>query len=145
MLLARKIGLILIATGAILVFFLMAPDGTKLPDGYGRTGDDIATVRDYRVLTNAAIEDYNTVFETAETSEQQQVANGWITRDLLTVLTWEGDDTVQGIASLLDASSPDHRTPAMIGLVVLAIAWWGITAPGGWRPKPARQPAPAEY
>jgi hypothetical protein len=61
-----------------------------------------------------------------DSAPQQQVVNGWVAKDLLQIVAVELDD----IQRRMDAQGKDQRTPALIGLAVLAVAWFGITTPG---------------
>ncbi|MCW2507270.1 MAG: hypothetical protein JWP68_418 [Modestobacter sp.] len=78
----------------------MAPDST----------DRSADIR-------SALSEYQLNEATTSGAPQQQVVNGWVARDLLTVIAEEGN------------SSRDGRVPALVGLLVLGIALFAFTTP----------------
>jgi hypothetical protein len=96
----RRIGAVVLAIAAIAVWFSMAPDST-----------------DHSSDISSALASYE--LDNARTSgaPQQQVVNGWVAKDLLTVIAEEGN------------SSADDRVPALVGLLVLGTALFAFTTP----------------
>jgi hypothetical protein len=128
MLTARRIGLGVIAVAAVFVYFVMEPDP---PD---ESAVNLSPTN-YSRLVETAMSDYEANDALADSAPQQQVVNGWVARDLLQIQTL-------AIADLLDAvteenrsgqlvTSADPRTPALVGLAVLAICLIGITSQNG--------------
>lgn len=100
----RRIGLVVLAAIAVAVFFGMAPE-------------DVAGVYERQIDSALSIAELNEA--AAESAVQQQVVNGWVTRDLLEIIARQGADEV-----ILD-----QRPVALLVIAVLAIAVWGMTAP----------------
>jgi hypothetical protein len=62
--------------------------------------------------------------------------NGWVARDLLTIISYQNTDLLDAVGGLGDQNATasslavrDDRIPALLVLVVAAVAWFGITAP----------------
>jgi hypothetical protein len=113
---ARRIGAIVLALAAIVVWFAMGPEDR---------GGDID-----RALREAELNEAN-----AQGAPQQAVVNGWVTRDLLTIIAQEQND---------------ERVPALAGLLVLGVALYAFTAPshvatpaGPAAPEPPADGAPS--
>ena len=91
----------------------------------------------------------------ADSAPQQQVVNGWVAKDLLTIMAYQNTDLLDAVGGLGDQNATasslavrDDRTPALLVLVVVAVAWFGITAPVARRedapvPVPVEQPEAA--
>lgn len=130
MLIARRVGLVLIAVAALIVWFVLAPsDAVEDPD----------SALGYDSLIDLALANYDLNNDNTESAPQQQVVNGWVAKDLLQIVAIELDD----IQRRMDAQADDQRTPALIGLAVLAIAWFGITTPGRRREASATVEVPS--
>jgi hypothetical protein len=80
----------------------------------------------------AALADYEANDANTEGAPQQQVVNGWIARDLLTISVKQQNDA-------LLATHTDQRIPTELVLVVLGVA----LALGTQRPAAAPAPAPS--
>jgi hypothetical protein len=111
MLKVRRIGAIVLAIAAIAVWFSMAPDSTD------HSGDISSALSSYG-LNNAR----------TSGAPQQQVVNGWVAKDLLTVNAQEGN------------ASNDDRVPALVGLLVLGMALFAFTSPGSKGREPYTAP-----
>jgi hypothetical protein len=93
--LARRVGAIVLALAAVAVWFAMAPDEPS-----DRSTDIAGVLADYE-LNEAR----------TQGAPQQQVVNGWVTKDLLAI-----------IAEQQNGSVSDERLPALAVLVVLGLA-----------------------
>ncbi len=93
--LVRRVGAIVLAFAAVVIWFAMAPDESS-----DRSSDIASALAEYE-LNEAR----------TEGAPQQQVVNGWVARDLLTVIAEQQNDTVT-----------DERLPALAVLVVLGLA-----------------------
>jgi hypothetical protein len=91
----RRVGAIVLAFAAVVIWFAMAPDE---PSDRSR---DIAS----------ALADYELNDGRTQGAPQQQVVNGWVAKDLLTIIAEEQNDSVT-----------DERLPALAVLVVLGLA-----------------------
>lgn len=105
MILQRRLGAALLSIAAVAVWFLLAPSQNS--SGTRDFSSDIAT----------ALANYETNNATTQGAPQQQVVNGWITKDLLTVLARQ-----QNVALSPDGAPRDNRIPAELLLVVLGLA-----------------------
>ncbi len=124
----RAIGAALIAAAAIGIFFGMAPADPDLdPQAFGSA------------ITTALDEaDANETF--AQGAPQQQVVNGWVARDLLSIVASQNDEVLQ----LLAVPTPtDDRPAALLALAVVAICLFGATSPRPAVPDVTPQPAAA--
>ena len=92
--LVRRVGAIVLALAAIVVWFAMAPESSD-------RSSDIAS----------ALADHELNEARTQGAPQQQVVNGWVTKDLLTVIAEQQNDSVT-----------DERVPALAVLVVLGLA-----------------------
>ena len=147
--LARQIGLALIAVAAIAVWFVMAP---AEPDPV--TGFD-PTSKTYTSLIDLTLDDYDANNDRADSAPQQQVVNGWVSKDLLTIIAYQNTDLLDAVGGLGDQNATasslavrDDRTPALLVLAVVAVAWFGITTQVARRedapaPVPFEQPEAA--
>ena len=93
--LVRRVGAIVLALAAVVIWFAMAPDESS------DRSSDIAS----------ALSDYELNEARTEGAPQQQVVNGWVAKDLLTVIAEQQNDSVT-----------DERLPALAVLVVLGLA-----------------------
>ena len=110
----RRIGLGIIAIAAVLVTVLAAPPAPEAVD-----------TNDFEDQITVALEDYEGNNALAEGAPQQEVVNGWVARDLLTVISKQ----TNALLGSSQASSGDPRIPVLLMLLVLAVAWHGLTAP----------------
>lgn len=146
--LARQIGLAVIAVAAIAVWFVIAPSE---PDPVSAFDPNSKT---YTNLIDATLDDYEANNDRADSAPQQQVVNGWVAKDLLMIMAYQNTDLLDAVGGLGDQNATastlavrDDRTPALLVLVVVAVAWFGITAPMAKRqdaptPMLAGQPEP---
>ena len=90
----------------------------------------------YETLIALALSDYSTNNAGADSAPKQQVVNGWVAKDLLSILGEEGADLLAALRALGDQNEaiarstppPDDRLPAFALLGVFAICWLGATA-----------------
>jgi hypothetical protein len=128
MLAVRRIGLGAIALAAIAVFFLLAPD---TPD------NELAILLpDYADIVSDALSDFDANNARAEGAPQQQVVNGWVARDLLSIIALEQSELVD--AARASQAEPDDRPAALLVLAIFGIAIWGVTSA-----PPVREPGHA--
>ncbi len=99
MITARKVGAVVLAIAAVVVWFTMGPEDRS---------DDI----------RQALSDYESNELLTSGAPQQAVVNGWVAKDLLTVIAEQQND----VAS-------DERLPALAGLLVLGAALYVFTSP----------------
>lgn len=116
----RTVGFAVLAIAAAAVMFVLAPDVEP------------ADASRFDRLITQALEDAESNETLAQGAPQQQVVNGWVARDLLTVIAQ------QNTAALETSQSPDTRIPALLLIVALAVCWHGATLP-----RPPVSPAPA--
>ncbi len=93
--LVRRIGAIVLALAAIVVWFAMAPDSSS-----DRSSDIASALAEYELNEGRT-----------QGAPQQQVVNGWVAKDLLTVIAEQQNDSVT-----------DERLPALAVLVILGLA-----------------------
>jgi Flp pilus assembly protein TadB len=98
MILARRVGAVILAVAAALVWFTMAPEDRS---------DDISQ----------ALVEYELNEARTEGAPQQQVVNGWVAKDLLTIIAEQQND-----------AADDERIPALAALAVLGVALFTFTA-----------------
>jgi hypothetical protein len=97
--LARRIGAVILALAAIVVWFTMGPEDRS---------DDISQ----------ALAEYSLNEARTQGAPQQQVVNGWVAKDLLTIIAEQQND-----------AASDERMPALAGLLVLGGALFVFTSP----------------
>jgi hypothetical protein len=99
--LARRVGAIVLALAAVVVWFAMAPDESS------DRSSEIA-----RVLADYELNEGRT-----QGAPQQQVVNGWAAKDLLTIIAKQQNESVT-----------DERLPALAVLIVLGLALFAATS-----------------
>lgn len=124
MFVARVVGLMMTGIAAVLVTVTMAPtvDESALDADYGTFQTAIAT----------ALSDYEANDALTDSAPQQQVVNGWIARDLLTIAVEQNEaigDVVTASHAVQVAQATDPRPALLLMLGVLAIVWLGVTLP----------------
>jgi hypothetical protein len=112
--LARRLGAVALALAAIVVWFTMAPEDRS---------SDIS-----RALTEYSLNEART-----EGAPQQQVVNGWVAKDLLTIIAEQQND-----------AASDERIPALAGLLVLGAALYVFTSPDRSKEQTAATPGAAD-
>ncbi|MEJ5256309.1 MAG: hypothetical protein WHS89_13270 [Acidimicrobiales bacterium] len=109
----RTVGFLVLAGSALAVALLLEPETPEAPSH----SDAIAV----------ALADADTNERSASSAPQQQVVNGWVARDLLTVIARQND-------ALLAQGATDRTDPRpawLLVIAVLAICWAGLTTPVG--------------
>lgn len=122
----RRVGFVILALAAAIITFALAPEP---PEEVNVAGYD-------RQLSQA-LSDYEENDARTQGAPQQQVVNGWIARDMLTILAQQTNE-------LLEVSAPaasDDRIPLLLLVLVLAVCWQA-TAPSDLAP--ARRSRPAD-
>jgi hypothetical protein len=132
MLTLRGIGLSLLAIAAVIVWFLMAPATADIVHIFDPTS------KDYSDLVSTALDSFDANEALADSAPQQQVVNGWVARDLLTIIAYQNLDLLDAVGALGDQNAAesssglavrDDRIPALLLLGVLALSWIGMTNP----------------
>lgn len=116
----RSVGFAVIAVAAIAVTILGAPESP----------DPISTDTFERQIT-VALEDYESNDANTSGAPQQQVVNGWVARDLLTILTQQ----TNAVLAASQTSASDPRIPLLLLLLVFAVALHAATLPALLRPR----------
>jgi hypothetical protein len=110
----RRMGFVVLAVAAVVVTFVVGPDRPEPAD-----------VEHYERLISQALSDYEENDARTSGAPQQQVVNGWIARDMLTVLAQQSNE-------LLEVSAPaasDNRVPLLLLVLVLAFCWHAVAPP----------------
>ena len=126
----RTIGFLVIVAGALAIWFLMAPKPID-----SDTAQIDLSARDYVTLVNQALDDFQANESIADSAPKQQVVAGWAAKDLLSIIALAQADQMEALGGLADQNQTvvsamavrDDRIPALIGLAVLAICWYGLT------------------
>jgi hypothetical protein len=137
LILARKIGAVVLAIAAVAVWFAMAPDQPATPVAQAQE-----EVRDRSSEIQRALSDYEANDALTQGAPQQAVVNGWIARDLLTVIAEQQNDALTRTEVPTPASPVvpnDERIPALVALLVVGLALALATAP---RPSRFREDVP---
>lgn len=93
----RRLGALVLTAAAIAVWFVLAPEPV---DAKGNAAE-VEAILEMAELNN----------DEAEGAAQQDVVNGWATRDLLALLSGQ-----------IDKDRTDERPAALLGLLVLGAA-----------------------
>jgi hypothetical protein len=112
--LIRRIGFAVIAAAAVVVTVLGAP----------ASPEPISTETFERQIT-VALEDYESNEASTSGAPQQQVVNGWVARDLLTILAQQ----TNAVLAASQTSATDPRVPILLMLLVLALTLYAVTLP----------------
>ncbi len=136
MVIARRIGAVLLIAAAVAIWFLMEPaiPDTPRASAQERVGDRESEIE--RALSDAELNE-----NIADSAPQQQVVNGWVARDLLEIIAMQQNDDVtrtEVAPPVTPVVPPDERVPALIGLLVFGVALALATAPRA----PASVPSP---
>lgn len=129
---ARRLGLAVLATAAVAVWFVMAPEP---PDTAG--GQINLSARNYANLVTQALDDFDANEARADSAPQQQVVAGWVARDLLSIIALAQADMIESLGGLAEQNETvasavavrDDRVPALLVIAVLAVCWIGMTTP----------------
>lgn len=136
MIIIRRIGALVLALAAIVVWFTMAPEDVETP-----TVQTQEQVRDRSSEISGALADYELNEARTAGAPQQAVVNGWVAKDLLTILAEQQNEALtrpEVPAPLPPVVPDDERIPALIGLAVLGLALVTATSP---RSVPAGAPS----
>jgi hypothetical protein len=110
----RRIGFVVLALAAAIITFALGPEPPEQ-----------LNVASYDRQISQALSDYEANDARTEGAPQQQVVNGWIARDMLTVLALQTNE-------LLEASAPaasDDRLPLLLFVLILAVCWQAAAPP----------------
>ena len=122
----RPIGFGAIAIVAIAAWVLLRPTTTG-------TTPTLPSATQYETLIAQALDDNAANDSRTESAPQQQVVNGWVARDLLTIIAKQNADILRASGAIVESNGDlrtnpfDERIPALLGLTVLAIVWDGLT------------------
>jgi hypothetical protein len=123
----RAIGYVVLASAAVGAYFGLAPKVvTDMPT--------LPSASQYESLILQALSDDTANNARALGAPQQSVVNGWTARDLLTIIAKEQADILRAQGAVVDATGRlqtnpfDERIPALLLIVLLALAWNGLTA-----------------
>jgi phospholipase/lecithinase/hemolysin len=109
----RRIGFVVLAVAAVLITVLGEPVALEPVDTSRFEGQILAALADYE-SNNAQ----------TDGAPQQAVVNGWIARDLLTIMAQQ----MNAFLGASQASASDPRIPLLLMLLVLAAALHVLTA-----------------
>lgn len=125
----RRAGFIALALAAVVVVAIAGPTTPPPPDA-----------TPFEELVQRALDDFDANEGRTEGAPQQQVVNGWVNRDLLTIISAQ-------LSAGLEANVPDpadSRVPLLLVLLVFAVAWHGATmSPTASNREVDRHPPPA--
>jgi hypothetical protein len=123
----RYLGFLVLIGAAVAVWVVLAPKvDTKSPT--------LPSGTDYGSLISQALSDATANNVSADTAPKQQVVNGWVARDLLTIVAKQNIDILKSQGAVVDATGNlsttpfDDRIPALLLIGLLAICWTGLTA-----------------
>ena len=128
MIIVRRVGALLLAVAAVLVWFLMRPEVPATPKAQAPH----VSVRDRSSEISSALSDYELNNNLASSAPQQQVVNGWVAKDLLKIMAEQQNEAVTRPETpqvVTPVVPPDERIPALVGLVVLGVALFLVTTP----------------
>ena len=123
----RLTGYALLAVASLVVFIALKPNvQTVTPT--------LPSATTYESLIATALSDFDLNNITADSAPKQQVVNGWITRDLLTIIAKEQVDVLKSQGAVVDVTGSlrtapfDERIPALLVIGVLALCWTGAAS-----------------
>ncbi len=140
MTIVRRAGAAVLALAAIAVWLLMAPEEPETP--VAQTQEQVA---DRSREIAAALADYELNETLTQGAPQQAVVNGWVTKDLLTIMAEQQNEALtrtEAPPPVTPAVPNDERIPALVGLLVLGLALAVATAP---RPSPPDHPTAGRH
>src|SRR5436305_4147863 len=85
----RRVGALVLAVAAVLVWFLMKPDVPATPKAQAQE-----SVRDRSSDISEALSNYELNNNLASSAPQQQVVNGWAAKDLLEIIAEQQNHAV---------------------------------------------------
>jgi hypothetical protein len=116
----RRIGAAVLTLAALAVWFLMAPETPEAPAVQTREG-----VADRSVDIAEALLNYEANEARTQGAPQQSVVNGWVAKDLLTIIAEQQNEalTRDDVPAPAPPVTPnDDRIPALVGLLVVGMA-----------------------
>ena len=123
----RAAGYLVLAIAAVAVFIALKPViTTSVPT--------LPSATTYESLISTALSDNSANDANADSAPKQQVVNGWVARDLLTIIAKEDADILKAQGAVVDATGAlqttpfDERVPAILLIGVLALCWTGLSA-----------------
>jgi hypothetical protein len=122
---ARPLGFIALAILAVIVWFAMAPSVASAPP-------DVPSAAQYERLISQALSDNEANEARTDSAPQQQVVNGWVARDLLSIIAKANADMLEatGAADTNVAPHADGRVPTLLVIAIVVLAWDGLTRDG---------------
>lgn len=120
----RRVGFVVLAIAAIVITFVAGPSVPDTPDA-DRFSRQI----------EQALDDYESNDALTSGAPQQQVVNGWIARDLLTVIAEQNTAQLEVAAP----AATDNRVPLLLMVLVLAVCWHAATVPTALAVRPTSQ------
>ncbi len=125
----RQIGFGILAALAIAVTFGLPPEEPE----------PINTARFDRQVQQA-LDDFDTNESRTAGAPQQQVVNGWVNRDLLTIISRQLSTSIEQTPGTV----PDPRIAYLLLILVLSVGWHGATSTVRKAPALAVEPEPVE-
>jgi hypothetical protein len=139
----RLLGFVLLALAAGAAFVFFSPKAVV-------SDYSVPSASTYESLISSVLADDKVNAALAQGAPQQAVTNGWVGRDLLTVIAKENADILRAQGAVVDATGNlqtqpfDQRIPALLVVAILAICWLGISAPRVASDSRLREPAGVE-
>lgn len=124
----RISGFLALSAAAIAIYVAMAPEVL-------RDTPTLPSATQYESLIRSALSDYEVNNANAESAPQQQVVNGWVAKDLLTIIAKVQADILKAQGAVVDATGNlqtqpfDERIPALLVVGILVIAWGAVSGP----------------
>jgi hypothetical protein len=139
----RRVGAGMLAVAAVAIWFIMAPAEPKAPvvqvqEQVGDRGSEI----------DRALSSYELNEELTQGAPQQAVVNGWVAKDLLTIIAEQQNEALTRAevpAPISPVVPNDDRIPALVGLLVLGLALALATAPRSSTSQDATAPNEAPF
>ncbi len=129
----RPFGFLALALAGAVIWLLMAPRAA------GET-PSLPSATQYETLISQALRDNDANDARTDSAPQQQVVNGWVARDLLTIIAKSNADLLRASGAIVESNGTlrtnpfDERIPALLGLVLLTLVWDGLTRPAARAP-----------
>ena len=112
----RQLGFAILAVLAIAVTFGLQPEEPE----------PVSTARFDRQIQQA-LDDFDANESRTGGAPQQQVVNGWVNRDLLTIISRQLSASIEQAP----VSEPDPRSAYLLLILVLTVGWHGATSTAG--------------
>ncbi len=126
--LLRYLGFLVFAGAAVAAFVYFTPK--PVVSDY-----IVPSASSYELLISSILADDVSNNTRTKGAPQQTVVNGWVARDLLTVIAKENADILRAQGAIVDATGNlqtqpfDQRIPALLLIGVLTLCWLGISGP----------------